>query len=126
MLKAFLEKYGIELGEEFMIGKSHYRVDKDIEGNYCLMYRYTKYEWCPATLTVNNLEQAETEITKLTWKYGDIYHVPDLFLNTIKSFEYRDDNIDHNCYSMGLLCRTLEEAQEKLKKIQDFCKKEFT
>lgn len=126
MLKAFLEKYGIELGEEFMIGKSHYRVDKTTKGDYHLMYRYTKDEWCPATLTVNNLEQAKTEIIKLTWKHGDIYCVPDLTNNTIKKLEYMDDSVDHMFDSVGLLCRTKEEAQEKLKKIQDFCKKEFT
>lgn len=124
MLKAFLEKYGIELGEEFMIGKNHYRVDKNTIGNYHLMYQHTDGKWYSATLSVNNLEQAR--ITKLTWKHGDIYYVPDLAYNAARALEYIDDFVDRNYDSIGLLCRTEEEALEKLKKIQDYGKKEFT
>lgn len=122
-----MENNNLQLGEKFMIGTGHYDyiVDKDIDGNYCLMYYNTiAEEWYLSSITANELEQSE--ITKTTHKLGDTYYAPNLANNSVNSLTYDDDYIDYQYNSMGLLCRTKEEALDKLKKIQDYCKKEFT
>ena len=120
MLKVWMEKNNINEMDEFK-----FKLSDRIYGN--LVQEKINGEWRYSKVPINKF--IKNDIVRLPWtpKHGEVYYTIGEFLaGATISLSWRSNSIDRQLSNLGLVCRTKQEAKDKLNKIIEFCKKEFT
>lgn len=117
---------GVELGEPF-------KISSDTQGDYQNYYQFTDkkgfetsvdgVKWETATaIVLRGILMGDIRIVKLPWKprEGEKYYVPRIsVLPEDRHYYYYWGNscFDIECYKMGIVCKTKEEAIALTKKM---------
>ena len=123
MLKAWLKEHNIEVGEKFRKGGSTYSVEED-----GLLYLHSGGDKLESKMEVNYF--IKSSFTKIPWKPDKhtVYYTPRVgfMADIVNTNIWEDTDMDDYRYKLGLVCKTVTEAQQKYNKIREFCEKEFT
>jgi len=132
MLKEWMKSNNIDIDEEFKFETSDqiyriHRVDYIISSDLAVQEKVKNNEWKHSRVSANKFECIK--VIKLSWKpnLGDVYYAPKISAAKISYLEHiwNDTCTDNYLYSLGIVCKTSIDAEQKYHKIIEFCKKEF-